>query len=421
MLIFKYGVSDGMGSVHFHDRIVGCALTVSDEKLYGLRAADGSYRVDVTIHDIDTITRCSVVEKEGFSVDEITGLIRVDFPAGSEVFIPDELIAYVQKEQKVVQFDCMRYSTVSYQYGTFDGRNRVMFNGFSLPAPEFYDTREGLYCIVDFRIVGRLDLSTTDIVHTVVDAGCVVVEDNPGIMVHSPIGCDVKLPRAVWFSMKERGCKSALFIPVHVNGDVDWIPENDSNLVRKSILNAFNSCKHLTGRARFEAMVPLLKGVEIFCLGDLVDDNTVDCYGVRVPCRVEYAKQNARCEVYFKDGKSLMMVRSTGYPCDVVLDSEYTVDDKHVYITDRPVEKGTLVKTTLKHVFGDVALIEVPPETTVPGFDIRPELQRLLDDAAYRKSVAADIQKVFMKLPPAQRNESEAIRQVCEFANTMCR
>ena len=45
----------------------------------------------------------------------------------------------------------------------------------------------------------------------------------------------------------------------------------------------------------------------------------------------------------------------------------------------------------------------------------------MLKDEAYRSAIAADIQQVFMKLPPSQRNEKEAIRQVCEFARAVSR
>lgn len=425
MLTFKWGVPNGKNSVRFWDGTVDSISVEEHETLYGV----GAGSVSVVLWDNDGFCSCKTVDMNGEVVADIAdGRILLDMPYGVDVLIPNDLIKYCVEKNEKARYDCQHYCKVVYMYGRFNGRNKVEFCNMALASTEFYDTKEAIYRVVDGVVSGRVELScTTDCCQTKTVDGRVWDITKPKLELKAPSGCDVKIPRSVRFAMEDFGDETALFVPIHVNGDVDWLRPEESNLVRKNIERAYNECKHLTGRKRFEAMMPYLKGVEVFCLGELVEKapeglDIVDCYGVKVLCRVEYGRrEDAHYIVYFKDNKSLMITRASEYPSDLVLDSEFTVMGEKVYITDRPIGKGTLVKTTLKCMFGDVSLVEVPPEVTVPGFDILPELERLVQDEEYRNTVAADIQQVFMKLPPSQRNEKEAIRQVCEFARTVSR
>lgn len=425
MLTFKWGVPNGKDSVRFWDGVAKSMYVDEHEVLYGV---DGD-TVSAILWEVDEFCPCKTVEVDGgVAASAGSGRILMDMPIGVDVLIPDALVKYAAEKDEKIRYDCTHYHKVVYAYGVFNGRNRVIFNHALLTSPAYYDMKEAIYRLVDGVVSGRVEwLGTTDCCRTKTVDGRVWDTTKPKLELKAPSGCDVKIPRKVRFAMEDFGDETALFVPVHANGEVDWLNPEESDLVRKSIEEAYNKCKHLTGRERFVAMMPYLKGVEIFCLGELVEEvpdglDIVDCYGVEVPCRVQYSrKEDARYNVYFKDGKSLMLTSSADYPNDLILDSDFTVMGEKVYITDRPIEKGTLIKTTLGNMFGDVALIEVPPEVAVSGFDILPELERMLKDEAYRSAVAADIQQVFMKLPPSQRNEKEAIRQVCEFARAVSR
>lgn len=320
---------------------------------------------------------------------------------------------------------------VVYEYGVFNGVNKVKTLVDTYVADKFFPEGEHLYRVVDDKAVGIVDTSGEfDMSETIKANGRATDKQCSRLTFSCKPGYIVKVPRALREYVQTQETEQVLFIAQHVDGSKDYLEKDGMEDITEDWKSIAQAVAPLSGMERFAYVVKNMQTGTLGARGTIKEvmmeysdftECLIDVHGCGFLCKVvgDIHMWNS-VFVKFRGGEILNDTAEVCAPVGLsagVLSTISSVNGKTI-ITSKEVSGMQQVCIPMLNIAQDCTAfyLDVIEDVKYTPHDYNlekvliGELQEIISNQDVRQDYLNAVSALTSKLPETQRNGTTPIR-----------